>query len=285
MPSAAHSSKIRFHCSTCGAPFAVAPELAGRRAVCKRCRNPLVVPNGPPPATAAAAPPVSAARDSGVRRRPTRRLAWICALAVALGAAGSVFLLAPYIKSHFVHTALARVVAQNEAALATLSPEAAAAWESAAVQTAGLIAELEGLAAEPDSAAVTDMLTFLRRQQEFLAAKTRLDQLHEAVQAAWETYRRRLWHPPGRAEQWPLYLEQTESLRRALQRQASGLKQAAAVAAERHAALVDAEQAAALRLSASQLSMGTYFGDNAERLQRVWAHAGAAISEELPESN
>jgi hypothetical protein len=82
-----------------------------------------------------------------------------------------------------------------------------------------------------------------------------------------------------------LYIEQTESLRRALQRQEGELPAAAVHAAERHAALVAAEHAAAQSLPSARLSMGTYFGDNAERLRRAWADAGAPGSGRLPGSN
>ena len=276
------ASKIRFSCGACGAVFDVAPGLAGRRGICKRCKGPLVVPAraAESPAAPAAAPPaVSPAAEAGSRRQPARHRARVLILIATVGVIGAVFIFSGYFQKHQVETRLARLIALNEAAIARLLPEAEAEWETAVGQTVRLIAEVEGLNAGRASGHSNVLLEYLRRQEEFLRAKAQLDRLNENAKRAVGQYRRHLWHPPAEPQQWPLYLEQTEALRRALRQQLSALQGASATAAEQHSKLLEAEKAAAAQLAAGGLSMATRFGDSAERMQGVLAEIGAVVHE------
>jgi hypothetical protein len=281
MATTESASKIRFTCDACGAAFAVAPALAGRRAVCKRCRSSLIVPGRPaelPPVQSVAQPAASPSTESGPHRRRAWRIAWVFALAAAVGVAGTVFLYGDHFKSSGVKSALARMIGMNEATLVELLAEPAIGCEPAEEQTARLIAELESIRPGRVSAPRDSLLEFLRAQERFLRAKIRSDRLNENAAAAVGLYRRHLWHPPAESRQWPLYLEQTESLRQALRQQLSALQEASAVAFERHSELVEAEKDAAAGLAAEGLGMATHFGDSAERMQRVLAETGGQAS-------
>jgi hypothetical protein len=221
--------------------------------------------------------------EPGVRRRSPRRFAWLLLLVAAAGLAVAVMLMGVHLKGRQVQRTLARVIAQNEAAVVKLAPEAAVAWESAASQTAELITELEGLGAERGDEPLDAMLQFLHRQDEFLRAKARLDRLQADVQTALEHYRRHIWHPPESSQQWPIYLEQTASLREGLRRRLHAIEAATAEMAGCHSELVKAEHAAVLRLVAAGFDMTTHFGDFAERFQEVWSEAGGRASGALLE--
>jgi hypothetical protein len=208
-----------------------------------------------------------------------RHLVWVLVLFATVGLVGAVFIFSGYFQKHQMETSLARVIALNEATIAKLLPEAAAEWETALGQTVRLIAELEGLNAGRASGLSNGLLEYLRRQEEFLRAKAQLDQLNENAKRAVGQYRRHIWHPPAEPQQWPLYLEQTEALRRALRQQLSALQGASATAAEQHSRLVEAEKAAAAQLAAGGFSMTTHFGDSAERMQGVLAEIGSVVHE------
>jgi hypothetical protein len=271
------ASNIRFTCGSCGAAFAVAPELAGRRAVCKRCKAPVVVPRLPvesAPVHPAAGPAASPAARPGPRRRRLRRLAWVFILVVGVGAAGAVLHYGGPLKSRSAKPLLERVVEMNAATIAKLVPDAAEGWEPAAELTARLIAEIAEAAPGGAPAPRSAMLDFLRAQEEFLRAKVKADRLDAGARASVEQYRRHLWHPPAELQQWPFYIEQAEALRQALREQLASRKNAAAAAAERHAALLAAEKTAAARLAAGGLGMAAHFGEGSERMQQVLAEIG-----------
>lgn len=256
--------RIRFSCSRCGAEFAVPPHLAGRRAICKRCRGPIVVPR-----PGSETPPQVRGAPGPTRRRRSPVVVALAAAVAALAAIWAGLTVTGVLGDAAIAQALARAAATDEAVLQGVTGAGEPDWMSAAHRTREIVAALEAVREPNGPEALDRFLEQLRLQTEWLEAAARLQRQRRDLHAGLEHYRRSLWHPPAAPGQMTDYLARMAALRRSLIRQAREISAASADAGESLSALITLEQSAAALLQAQGIAVRPLVRENETRLRAL----------------